>query len=332
MLNTRIMSLTAGLLALAGTATAQQPGDTARNQNRDAGPTAQPEQRHPFEGVVATVDGNKITINAEGIPGMKQGATTLPYTVADGANLTQFTVGDHVTGEMIVRDNRTFVENVRITGKADDDKNKVGGPEVKPESGEVKAEAKEQYGEVKGEVNAEAKKQHDQAIDASSANKDQPNPEAKKQHDQAVGAATDVKAEGQGEKSEKKTPPDSAEAPAGPSQTGYTDWNDPSAKVYPFEGSVFEVNPEARRITIDAKHIPGNPGGETALPYVVPDSVEFSTFHEGDKVVGELQVKDNRTTVRSVRLMSSKADQDAVKNEQKQDKKDKEEQKEMPKY
>ena len=60
---------------------------------------------------VITGDRNKITINAEGIPGMKNGATTLPYSIKDSG--TPFKVGDHVTGEMVVKENRTYVENVR---------------------------------------------------------------------------------------------------------------------------------------------------------------------------------------------------------------------------
>ena len=86
--------------------------------HRDRGPAVSDDsnagaatQRHPFHGVVSTVDANKITINAENIPGMKSGTTTLPYMLKTGSST--FKVGDKVTGMMVVRDNRTYVEKVR---------------------------------------------------------------------------------------------------------------------------------------------------------------------------------------------------------------------------
>src|SRR4051812_27774876 len=92
-----------------GSASAQVAADSVKKDNGSAeaqtaprGPAVEAEQRHPFQGVVATVDANKITINAEGIPGMKQGATTLPYSIKDSG--TTFKVGDRVTGDMVVKE------------------------------------------------------------------------------------------------------------------------------------------------------------------------------------------------------------------------------------
>ena len=79
-------------------------------KQENAKPAGAASQRHHFEGVVSTVEGNKITINAEAIPGMKKGTTTLPYATKAGGE--SFQVGERVTGDMVVRNNRTYVENV----------------------------------------------------------------------------------------------------------------------------------------------------------------------------------------------------------------------------
>jgi len=69
-----------------------------------------------------------------------------------------------------------------------------------------------------------------------------------------------------------------------------------------FDGKVSTIDPGARRITINADSIPQQMGGQTTLPYQVPASVSFDSFHEGDRVNGDLVVRNNRTRVENVKL------------------------------
>ena len=56
----------------------------------------------------------QITINADSIPQQMGGQTTLPYEVPAAESLDKYHVGDVVNGDLVVRNNRTRVENVKM--------------------------------------------------------------------------------------------------------------------------------------------------------------------------------------------------------------------------
>jgi hypothetical protein len=92
--------------------------------------------------------------------------------------------------------------------------------------------------------------------------------------------------------------------PGEPAPTGSSVQPEDAGKVdkrIPFEGKVSTVNEGSREITINADSIPHQMGGQTTLPYTVPESIPFSTFKEGDVVHGDLVVRENRTFVENLK-------------------------------
>ncbi|MBI4500990.1 MAG: c-type cytochrome [Gemmatimonadetes bacterium] len=116
-MNAARTALTAVTLMVAVAATrvlAQDPLDSTKNHVSDT--INRSVQHWHFDGDVSTVNpGNhSLTINADSIPQAYGGKTTLPYTARDSSELAKFHVGDRVNGDLVVRNNRSFVENLKL--------------------------------------------------------------------------------------------------------------------------------------------------------------------------------------------------------------------------
>jgi Cu/Ag efflux protein CusF len=79
-----------------------------------------------------------------------------------------------------------------------------------------------------------------------------------------------------------------------------------AGKPWRFTGRIEDVNPGSRTVTIAADSLPstGEPAPGT-LPYTVPKSVSIEKFHKGDRVTGEMTLKNHLMKVTHVQLASS---------------------------
>ena len=78
--------------------------------------TAKPEpKRYRLEGNVVAIDKSRheVTIDHKQIPGFMD-AMTMPYTLPDEAVLGGLTVGDSITAALVVADDKSWLEEVRV--------------------------------------------------------------------------------------------------------------------------------------------------------------------------------------------------------------------------
>lgn len=290
----RITSMAAALTAAIGisTAPAQQPADSARNNANSA--VSDDIQQWHFHGKVSTVNpgAREITINADSIPMQLGGQTTLPYKVPEDVSFEQFSEGTEVTGDLVLH-GQTKVINLVVGGE---DAYKAAMKD-KPQGQDLAA----------GDQNIDRGPAVDKADKEQKDDLEKAQKQAEKEQEKAAKQA-EKQMKDQDKQQDIEDTPQAREKPAGPDVAGVTDPTDPSVKRWQFEGEVFGVNEKARRVTIDADSIPQNLGGETALPYDVPAGIPMSTFHEGDRVSGEIVLRDNRTFIENVRVIGKKGD------------------------
>jgi protein SCO1 len=76
-------------------------------------------KRYHLKGKVISIDkqGKMANIDSEAIPGFMD-AMTMPYTVKPEGELDQLKPGDAITGDVVVQDERAWLENVVVTTHA----------------------------------------------------------------------------------------------------------------------------------------------------------------------------------------------------------------------
>ena len=97
------------LLALAAAACNKPPASSTASPQSGA-------KRYPLKGKVVSVDLASGTANvaAEAIPGFMD-AMTMPYEVHPPTELGQLSPGDAIAAEVVVEDDKYWLENVRVT-------------------------------------------------------------------------------------------------------------------------------------------------------------------------------------------------------------------------
>ncbi len=115
-MNFRLTASTTALLvaATAASAHAQRGADSIKNHATD---TISRETPHwHFDGRISTINpsGHQITIAADSIPMQYGGKTTLPYDVPPTMDMAQFKKDMVINADLVVRDNRTRVENLEF--------------------------------------------------------------------------------------------------------------------------------------------------------------------------------------------------------------------------
>src|SRR5262245_37018461 len=71
----------------------------------------------------------------------------------------------------------------------------------------------------------------------------------------------------------------------------------PAEKAIAFTGTIRDVNKELRKVEVDALGIPLSPNTAVPLTYNVPDSIDISSFKVGDRVEGQMVVRNNLSAV-----------------------------------
>jgi protein SCO1 len=76
-------------------------------------------KRYHLKGKVVSIDkqSKMANIDGEAIPGFMD-AMTMPYSVKPESDLDKLKPGDAVTGEVVVQDERAWLENIAVTGHA----------------------------------------------------------------------------------------------------------------------------------------------------------------------------------------------------------------------
>jgi protein SCO1/2 len=88
--------------------------------NKSSNPPTQvstPAKRYHLKGKVVSIDkrASMANIDGEDIPGF-MGAMTMPYTVKPASELDKLAPGDAITGDVVVQDDNSWLENVVVTG------------------------------------------------------------------------------------------------------------------------------------------------------------------------------------------------------------------------
>lgn len=80
---------------------------------------ASPVKRYQLKGKVVSIDkqAKMANIDAEAIPGFMD-AMTMPYPIKPETDLDKLQPGDVVTGDVVVQDDNSWLENVVVTGHA----------------------------------------------------------------------------------------------------------------------------------------------------------------------------------------------------------------------
>lgn len=90
------------------------------NQPKDqvASPT-QPAKRYHLKGKVVSIDqpGKMANVDSEAIPDF-MGAMTMPYEIKPEGDLEKLKAGDAITADVVVQDDKYWLENVVVTGKS----------------------------------------------------------------------------------------------------------------------------------------------------------------------------------------------------------------------
>jgi protein SCO1/2 len=74
-------------------------------------------KRYHLKGKVVSIDkqGKMVNVDSEAIPGFME-AMTMPYQVKPESELDKLSPGDAVTADVVVEDERAWLENVAVTG------------------------------------------------------------------------------------------------------------------------------------------------------------------------------------------------------------------------
>src|SRR5690242_14567802 len=74
-------------------------------------------KRYHLKGKVVSVDkrASMANIDGEDIPGF-MGAMTMPYPVKPASELDKLAPGDVITGDVVVQDDNSWLENITVTG------------------------------------------------------------------------------------------------------------------------------------------------------------------------------------------------------------------------
>jgi protein SCO1 len=80
-------------------------------------------KRYHLKGKVVSIDkpGKMANIDSEAIPGFMD-AMTMPYTVKPESELNQLRPGDAIAADVIVQDEKAWLENVTVTASAGNEK------------------------------------------------------------------------------------------------------------------------------------------------------------------------------------------------------------------
>lgn len=83
---------------------------------------AGPVKQYAVKGIIVSTDAahGEVTIDSEAIPGFME-AMTMPYKVRDPNVLQDLHPGDHMTGTLLVSDDRTVLDQIVITAQAKPD-------------------------------------------------------------------------------------------------------------------------------------------------------------------------------------------------------------------
>jgi protein SCO1/2 len=81
-----------------------------------------------LEGTVVAVDGSRVTVDHEEIPGFMQ-AMTMPFDVRDDVALTP---GDRIVARLMVEEDGSYLARVRVTGKGAVPTQRLGPVPVRP--------------------------------------------------------------------------------------------------------------------------------------------------------------------------------------------------------
>ena len=87
--------------------------------SKSSTPPAQqpPSKRYHLKGKVVSVDkpANMLNVDSEAIPDF-MGAMTMPYQVKPESDLEKLSPGDAITADVVVQDEKAWLENIAITG------------------------------------------------------------------------------------------------------------------------------------------------------------------------------------------------------------------------
>jgi protein SCO1/2 len=89
-------------------------------QNPGADTSQTSAKRYHLKGKVVSIDkqAKMVNVDSEAIPGFMD-AMTMPYQVKPESNLDKLSPGDAVTADVVVQDERAWLENIAVTGHSD---------------------------------------------------------------------------------------------------------------------------------------------------------------------------------------------------------------------
>lgn len=104
----------AAFVALAAFSACNKTGQPVPQSSSAQAPSA---KRYQLKGKVVSVDqrAKMADIDAEAIPGFMD-AMTMPYPIKPESDLGKLQPGDLVTGDIVVQDDNSWLENVVVTG------------------------------------------------------------------------------------------------------------------------------------------------------------------------------------------------------------------------
>ena len=91
--------------------------NTSQPASQSSSAQASSAKRYQLKGKVVSIDkrAKMANIDAEAIPGFMD-AMTMPYPIKPESDLDKLQAGDLVTGDIVVQDDNSWLENVVVTG------------------------------------------------------------------------------------------------------------------------------------------------------------------------------------------------------------------------
>jgi Cu/Ag efflux protein CusF len=118
---TNSRTLTYICLAIALSASCGKP--LSKGELMQKAETTSPTKRYHLKGKVVSIDqkSKMANIDSEAIPDFMD-AMTMPYTVKPESELDRLKPGDAITADVIVQDEKAWLENIVVTGTASSEK------------------------------------------------------------------------------------------------------------------------------------------------------------------------------------------------------------------
>ncbi len=96
------------------TASCNKPNQSTMQQ---ASPAQAPAKRYHLKGKVFSIDkqAKMVNVDSEAIPDFMD-AMTMPYQVKPEAEMDKLSPGDAITADVVVQDEKAWLENIAVTG------------------------------------------------------------------------------------------------------------------------------------------------------------------------------------------------------------------------